>query len=112
MSTQAAFNTMSPSGSDGHWRVASTADVPALLLSASRDDERARASIFNHSAGNLYIKLGSGAGLKISGSAFFDLKIASGTLYELPKPIWHGEVWGVWDVAGGWAMINETGDND
>ncbi len=48
-----------------------------------------------------------------SGSApNFDVKIASGTLYEFPKPIWNGEVWGVWDAAGGWAMINETGDND
>jgi hypothetical protein len=86
--------------------------TPQLILSASQD-ERGRASIFNHSNGSLYIRLGSNVGLASSGSSpSFDVKIASGTLYELPKPIWQGEVWGAWDVTAGWAMVNETGDND
>lgn len=112
MSTQSAYNTVSPSGSDSHWRVAGST-TPQLLLSASYD-ERARGSIFNHSIGSLYIKLGSGEGLASSGSAaFFDVKITSGSLYELPKPVWQGEVWGAWDApAGAVAMVNETGDND
>jgi hypothetical protein len=112
MSTEAAYNTVSPSGSDIHWRVAGTGDVPALLLSGSQD-ERARACIFNHSNAGLYIRFGGAANLKVSGSSpSFDLRIASGTLYELPRPIWQGEVWGAWDATGGWAMISETGDND
>lgn len=112
MSSQAAYNTMSPSGSDAHWRVAGST-TPQLLLSASQD-ERARASIFNHSNGSLYIRLGSNLGLASSGSSpFFDAKITSGTLYELPKPVWQGEVWGAWDSpAGSFAMVSETGDND
>ena len=111
MSTPGAFNTTPPSGSDARWRVP-VSTTPQLLLSSSQD-ERARASIFNHSNGSLYIIYGSNLGLASSGSSpHFDAKIASGTLFELPKPIWQGQVWGAWDVAAGWAMVNETGDND
>jgi len=112
MSTVAAYTTMSPSGSDYHWRVAGST-TPQLLMSSSQD-ERAHGAIFNHSIGSLYIKLGSNVGLNPSGSSpFFDVKIASGTLYELPKPIWQGEVWGAWDApTGAFAMVSETGDND
>ncbi len=111
MGTPAAFNTVSPSGSDSHWRVA-VSTTPQLLLSASQD-ERAYGSIFNHSNGSLYLKFGSNAGLASSGSVpFFDAKVTSGTLYELPKPTWQGEVWGAWDVAAGWALVCELGDAD
>lgn len=111
MSTVAAYITTSPSGSDSHWRVVATTD-PQLILSSSQD-ERARACIFNHSNASLYLRFGSGLELKTSGSApSFDVKVTSGSLYELPKPIWQGELWGSWDAAGGWAMVSETGDNE
>jgi hypothetical protein len=111
MSTPSDFTTVSPSGSDSHWRVPA-AVTSQLILSASLS-ERARASIFNHGVGQLYIRFGGNAAITPSGSSpNFDVKIASGTLYELPKPIWNGEIWGMWDVVGGWAFVNETGDND
>lgn len=111
MSTSGAFNTVAPSGSDYHWRVPAGV-APTLILSSSQD-ERSHASIFNHTVGSLYIRFGSNAGLVSSGSAvFFDAKIASGTLYELPKPVWQGDVWGVWDSPTGWAMVVALGAAD
>jgi hypothetical protein len=110
MPTQAGYNTVAPSGSDIHWRVAASA-TPVLVLSASYG--RGHASIFNHSVNTLHLKFGSNAGMATSGSnGIFDVKLTSGSYYELPKPIWQGEVWGAWDAAGGWAMVLEVGDND
>jgi len=111
MSTPSDFTTVSPSGSDSHWRV--PAAVTTQLILSSSQSERSRASIFNHSAASLYVRFGGNDTMTSSGSfPNFDVKIASGTLYELPKPIWNGEMWGIWDATGGWAMVNETGDND
>lgn len=111
MANQAAYQTVSPSGSDSHWRVPSDTS-PTLILSSSQE-ERAHASIFNHSAASLYLKFGSSAGLATSGSGLFDVKLTSGTLYELPKPPWQGEVWGSWDADdAGYALVLELGDND
>jgi hypothetical protein len=108
MATSAAYNTVSPSGSDGHWKVAASTSA-VLVLSASQS-ERAHASIFNHSNASLFIKFGSSAGVGPTG--LFDHKITSGTLYELPKPTWQGEIWGAWDATGGFALVLELGDND
>jgi hypothetical protein len=111
VSTPGAFSTVSPSGSDAHWRVAASA-TPILLLSASQD-ERAHASIFNHSVNALYLKFGGSGGMATSGSTgIFNVKLTSGSLYELPKPIWQGEIWGAWDAAGGFALVVELGDAD
>ena len=110
MSTPGAFITVSPSGSDSHWKVAA-ATAPRLILSSSQN-ERAHASIFNNSGASLYLRFGGGAPDVLSVTGSWDLKLASGSFYELPKPIWQGEVWGIWDAAGGWAMVLELGDND
>jgi hypothetical protein len=111
MSTPADFTTVSPSGSDSHWRVPA-AVTNTLILSASLS-ERGRAAIFNHGVADMYITFGGAANITPSGATpNFDVKITSGTLYELPKPIWNGEVWGMWNAVGGWAMVSETGDND
>lgn len=111
MSTPDDFNTVSPSGSDSHWRI--PAAVTSQLILSSSQNERGRASIFNHGVGHLYVRFGGNVAITPSGSSpNFDIKIASGSVYELPKPIWNGEVWGMWDIIGGWAMVSETGDND
>lgn len=112
MSTPGAFNTISPSGSDAHWKVLSNT-IPKLILSSSYD-ERAHASVFNHSAASIYLKVGGNSGMAVSGSSgLFTVKLTSGSYYELPKPIWQGEVWGAWDAdSAGYAMVLELGDND
>lgn len=106
MSTQAQYNTIAPSGSDYHWRV--TAAVTPVLIMSSSQDERAYGSIFNHANGTLFISFG---GNNVSPTGSFDVKITSGTLFPLPKPTWQGQVWGVWDAAGGYAMVLQLGDS-
>lgn len=111
MSTPSEFNTVSPSGSDAHWKIPAGVGV-VLILSASQN-ERAHASIFNHANGTLHLKFGASASMAIGGGGgIFNVKLTSGSYYELPKPTWQGEVYGAWDVAGGFAMVLETGDND
>lgn len=114
MSSQSAFNTISPSGSDGHWKVVGAVS-PVLILSASQE-QRAHASIFNDANASLYLVYGIGgsgfaAGVlaSLSPTGSFDVKLTSGSYYELPKPIWQGEIWGIWDSATGWAHVLQLG---
>ena len=99
------FNTCAPSGSDQHWLVAST-PASVLILSASQE-QRAHASIFNDSIGTLFLRFGGNALINATGS--YDVKLTSGSYYELPKPIWEGEIWGAWDAAGGFARVLQIG---
>lgn len=87
------------SGSDSHARVASSTGL-TLILSAS--EGRTRASVFNHSSAGLYLS----ARPEVSVN-FFDVKLSSGSYYELPSPVWRGAVYGVWDAANGWAMVTD-----
>lgn len=111
MASESAFNTVSPSGSDAHWRVPASV-TPVLILSASQNS-RAAGGIYNHGSGTLYLKFGGSAGISTSGSSgVYDLQMAPGSYYELPKPPWQGQMWGAWDIAGGSARVFELGDND
>lgn len=75
--------------------------APVLLLSSS--DGRSHASIYNHVNGALFIGFDQ-PGVSTSS---FDVKVGSGSLYELPRPIYCGRVWGVWDVSNGVAMVHD-----
>lgn len=110
MSSVSQFATTAPSGSDQHWRVA-TNTSKQLILSASQDD-RSHASIFNNSNATLYLRIGNNAGMAVSGAlGAYDVKLTSGSYFEMPKPIHEGEVWGVWDAdqPGGFAMVLQLG---
>lgn len=104
------FLGTSPSGSDSHWRVPQNS-TRQLILSASAD-VRAHASVFNHSGAALYLKFGSNQGMAVSGGlGLFDVRLSSGSYFELPKPMFQGEVWGVWDadLPAGSAMVVQIG---
>jgi len=107
MSTIAQFSTTSTSGSDSHYKVAAST-APVLILSSSQD-VRVHASIFNDSVASLYITFGPGGVSNLSVTGTYDVKISSASYFELPKPIYEGEVWGIWDAAGGWARILQLG---
>ena len=107
MANQSQFLTTAPSGSDAHWTVAG-ATAPQLILSASQD-QRSHASIFNDSVASLYIKFGGGAVNNLSVTGTWDVKLSSGSYYELPKPVYEGEIWGIWDSPTGWARILQLG---
>lgn len=110
MASQAQFNTTAPSGSDQHWKVPA-ATAPTLILSASQE-QRSHASIFNDAGGSLYITFGGGAPQALSVTGTYDVKLTSASYYELPKPAYQGEIWGIWDAAGGWARVLQLGRDD
>ncbi len=113
MASQAQFNTTAPSGSDQHWKVPSNTQKQ-LILSSSQE-QRAHASIFNNANGTLFLKYGDNTGIAVSGATgLYDVKMASGAYYELPKPMWQGDIWGVWDLdqAGGFAHVLQLGRDD
>ncbi len=106
MGSEAQFLTTAPSGSDSHWLVG--AAVTSNLILSSSQDQRVHASIFNDSPASLYLRFGGNVNVG-TGSANFDVKLTSGTYFELPKPIYEGEVWGAWDAASGWARVFSIG---
>lgn len=80
--------------------------IATNILSASASSNRTRATIFNHGAASLYLVFGSGTITPTLN--IFDVKLASGSYYELPsQPIWQDSVQGIWDAANGFAMIND-----
>lgn len=107
MATEAQFLTTAPSGSDSHWMVPSS--TSSLLILSSSQDQRAHASIFNDSAASLYLRFGGNGPISGLANGVYDVKLTSGTYYELPKPIYSGEIWGSWDVAGGFARVLSLG---
>lgn len=107
MSTIAQFSTTAVSGSDSHYKIPASTS-PVLILSSSQD-VRVHASIFNDSAASLYITFGGGPPTSLSVTGTYDVKISSASYFELPKPIYVGEIWGIWDAAGGWARVLQLG---
>lgn len=76
---------------------------------SSSQNTRSHGSVYNHANGAMFIRFGNPSGLAPTGS--FDIKLASGSLFELPKPTYQGEMWGTWDAAGGFAFVLELGTN-
>lgn len=87
------------SGSIWRGRASGGSGAPVLLLSAS--ENRIHASIYNHVNAALFI----GFDHPTLSTSSFDVKITSGSYFELPRPIYTGPVYGVWDAAGGVAML-------
>lgn len=85
------------SGNLSHARVAGNTSTTNIL---SASTGRVHASVFNHSNASLYLKFEGVATIND-----FDVKLSSGSYFELPKPIYQGVVNGVWDSANGFAMI-------
>ena len=76
----------------------SVTNVTLLSSNASRK----MATIFNDSTTNLFVKFGATAS-----ATSFTVKIALGGYYELPIPVYTGQIDGIWDVANGSARITE-----
>lgn len=99
------FLTSVPSGSLTHMRV-TAATSPTVILSGSA--QRVHASIFNHSSASLYIRFDDNN----ASVNDFDVKLSSGSYFELPKPVYQGIVRGVWDGANGFAMTVDFGSDE
>ena len=80
-------------------KVDSDTDNTVLLAS---NEARKRATIYNNSKKNLYIKYGANAT-----TDSFSLKIGPDDYLELPTPCYLGEIDGFWDEVDGNAMVTE-----
>lgn len=76
------------------------ASITSIQILAA-NAERKGATIWNHSAANLFLELGSKAALTA-----FALKITPGSYYELPFG-YSGRISGIWDAANGFAFVRE-----
>lgn len=90
------------SGSFWRARVTGGSATAVLLLSAS--DTRIHASIYNHVNASLFV----GFDHPGVGTGSFDVKLTSGSFYELPRPVPRGRVFGIWDASGGVAMVYDV----
>lgn len=90
------------SGSEWRARITGGSGAAVLLLSAS--EGRVHASIFNHVNASLFIAFDNPA-VTVNN---FDVKLTSGSYYEVPRPITKGRVWGIWDAANCVAMVYDV----
>ncbi len=76
----------------------STSSVTVLAANANRKE----ALIFNNSTANLYLAFTGTAA-----TSAFTVKLAAGTAYALPTPLYKGVISGIWDAANGTAQVTE-----
>jgi len=79
-----------------------TSTVGTVVLAAAQV-KRVALSIYNASTNPLYMKFGSGAK-----STDFTLMMVGSAYYEIPRPIYNGQITGVWPTANGFAYITES----
>lgn len=77
------------------------ASVTSVMILASNAD-RKMATIYNNSTASLFLKLGGGAS-----QDSFTVKLKPKSYYELPLPVYAGQIDGVWEVANGNALVTE-----
>lgn len=79
--------------------VASSATNVTLLASNA---SRRRAMIFNDSTKNLYVKFGTTAS-----TTSFTILMQNQSYYEVPEPVYTGQIDGIWSAANGAARVTE-----
>jgi len=83
--------------------VTSVSGVTSSTTLLASNASRKQGVFFNNGTGNLYLGLTSAA---VSTSSF-TVKIAPGGYFEIPWPVYTGQVNGIWDVAGGAVLVTE-----
>lgn len=81
--------------------VASSASSVTLLAANAL---RQMATIYNDSTAVLYVKFGTAAAIT---PASYTVQIPAGGYYELPHPVYHGRIDGIWAAANGAAHVTE-----
>jgi len=76
----------------------SITSVTVLAANANRKE----ALIFNNSTANLFLAFTGTAA-----TTAFTVKLAAGTAYALPTPLYKGVISGIWDAANGTAQVTE-----
>jgi len=74
--------------------------MSTTLLAAN--PARRGALFFNDSDAFLYLKLGT-----VAATNDFTVRLSPGGYYEIPAPIWNGEIDGIWSAATGAVQVTE-----
>ena len=80
-------------------QVASSTSSATILAT---NTARKEALIFNNSTANLFLAFTGTAA-----TTAFTIKLAAGTAYNLPMPLYKGVIAGIWDAANGTAQVTE-----
>lgn len=91
-----------PSATVAAATVSAVAASTTVVTLAAAEVDRRSLSIYNDGKKKLFVKMGTGASL-----TDFTVMIDKQEYYELPHPIYTGEVTGIWDSANGSARITE-----
>ena len=83
--------------------VTSIASTIGTVVLAAAQSRRVSLSIYNNSTNPLFMKMGSGAK-----TTDFTLMMVGSGYYEIPQPIYNGQLTGVWATANGTVLITET----
>jgi len=78
-------------------------DITSVMLSPERSSRRIAMYIYNDSAADLYLKLGTDAALDS-----FTVKIPPSGYFELPTLFYLGQIDGIWSEVDGNAYITEV----
>jgi len=79
------------------------ASTIGTVVLAGAQVKRTNLAIYNASTQPMYMKLGSGAK-----ATDFTLMMVGSGYYELPRPVYNGQITGVWVTANGFAMVSEN----
>lgn len=79
-----------------------TATITSTTILAA-NSARKNAIFFNDGGGNLYLGFTASAVATTS----YSVKIPAAGLFEMPSPVWTGQVTGIWDVASGTLRVTE-----
>lgn len=80
-----------------------------LLL--DKNEARTGAHFYNHSTGAMFLRFAHSQDHSAS-LGTFNVKVASGSYYELPKPVYLGCVHAIWDAAVGSVMVTQYFKSD
>lgn len=83
-------------------RVASSATV-VNLGSLNNTLSRGLFTVFNESTSILYVMFGPAASL-----TNYTVQVPAGAYYEVPQPIYRGQITGIWAAANGFAQVTEA----
>lgn len=91
--------------------VAGSATVTGVTSSASTgqllaaNSDRTGVLIHNNSTATLYLKYGATASIASGG---YSVPMEPGSYWEMPQPVYRGQIDGIWSAANGYANVTEV----
>jgi hypothetical protein len=101
MPSSTSTSAVAPAPAAGAMTSVAAAVTSTTVLAANAN--RKGAVVFNDSSANLYLALSASA----ASVTAYTVKVSPATLYEVPWPVYTGQLTGIWDAAVGSARVTE-----